>query len=65
MVNADDIALICKNEEELQNAMDILDNWSKNNDIAVNKKKSGILVIDQHRGGRDNINGYPTKINYR
>jgi hypothetical protein len=62
---ADDLALICKNGKQLDDAMNILSEWSKNNDIAINKKKSGIMVIDQDRGGRNQINGYPIKINYK
>ena len=62
---ADDIALICKNEDELLKSMDILERWSNNNDIAVNKKKSGILIIDQDRGGKKYIKGFPIKVNYK
>ena len=62
---ADDIALICTNEEQLQQAMNILDEWSKDNFFEINKKKSGILIIDQERGGRKEINGYPIKQNYK
>lgn len=62
---ADDLAVICKSPEELYSAMEILERWSMNNDIAINKNKSGILIIDQDRGERLKINGYPLKLNYK
>lgn len=62
---ADDIAVICKNPAELTNAMNIVQTWSDNNDIAINKKKSGILVVDQDKGGKSEINKYPVKITYK
>lgn len=43
LVYADDIAVICKNKLELLNIMNIVKNLAKNNDVQINKKKSGIL----------------------
>jgi len=36
---ADDIAVICRNREELDKVIDLLKKWSNVNEIAVNKKK--------------------------
>jgi hypothetical protein len=35
---ADDIAVICRNREELEKVIDLLEEWSNVNEIAVNKK---------------------------
>ena len=45
---ADDIAVICKNKEELLNVMKIVERWSNDNKVNINKKKSGILVIQNN-----------------
>ena len=42
---ADDLAVICDGESRLFEAMDLIETWAGHNDIEVNKKKSGILVI--------------------
>ena len=46
---ADDLAVICRNNDELNIVIDTLEEWSKLNEIEVNRKKSGILIIDQDR----------------
>ena len=62
---ADDIAIICKDKEQLLKAMDIIDNWANNNNIKINKNKSGIIIL-QHNNNKDkNINGYPLKNQYK
>ena len=45
--------------------MDIIDIWAKNNDVLINKKKSGILVLKRQKNNIDNINDYPIKVNYK
>jgi hypothetical protein len=62
---ADDLALICQSPKELEDAMNVLEKWSEENEIAINKKKSGILIIDQDAGGRFEIRGYPIKLTYK
>jgi hypothetical protein len=42
---ADDIAVLCRDRRELNTVIDVVENWSKCNLIAVNKKKSGIMRI--------------------
>ena len=62
---ADDIAIICKNKNELLNSMEIIDKWALNNNIKINKNKSGIIIL-QHNNNKDkNINGYPLKNQYK
>ncbi len=41
LTNADDIAVICRNRAELDKVIDLLEEWSNVNEIAVNKKKVG------------------------
>ena len=36
---ADDVAIICKNRQELDKVIVLLKNWTTTNEIAVNKKK--------------------------
>lgn len=43
---ADDIAIIA-DRYQLDKCIDILDEWSLNNGIAINRKKSGIIVFDR------------------
>jgi len=52
---ADDIAVICRNREELDKLIDLLEEWSNLNEIVVNKKKSGILVIDNDRNDTNQL----------
>jgi hypothetical protein len=42
---ADDIAVLWKDEEQLLRVMDILEKWSINTCIGINKEKSGILIV--------------------
>ncbi|MFO0359348.1 MAG: RNA-directed DNA polymerase, partial [Flavobacteriales bacterium] len=45
---ADDIAVICRTRDELENVIRMVESWSKTNSIEINRKKSGILVIRGH-----------------
>ena len=62
---ADDLAVICKNKEELDKVIDCLENWATTNEIDVNKKKSGILIIDNDRNNMHRYKGYPIKVTYK
>ena len=62
---ADDIAVIAKNYDELISVMKIIENWAENNDMIINKKKCGILVVKGLNNKTDNINGYPIKNTYK
>jgi hypothetical protein len=62
---ADDIAIICRDEDELNKVIDTLDKWSSENDIMINKKKSGVMIIDCEKSSRKDIRGYPVKVNYK
>ena len=54
---ADDLAIICQNEETLIRVMNDIQKWSDNNTIGINKSKSGILISGIEN--RKEINGYP------
>lgn len=45
--------------------METMDEWCAENEISVNKKKSGVLVIQNQSKHRTEINGYPIKNRYR
>ena len=62
---ADDLAIICKSKKELDIVIDALELWSIENGIEVNKKKSGILIIDNDRNDMHKHRGYPIKKNYK
>ena len=62
---ADDLAVICKNKAELNKVIDLLEGWATSNEIAVNRKKSGILVIDNDRNDMHHHRGYPVKMTYK
>ena len=45
--------------------MNLIDNQANNNNIKINKNKSGIIIL-QHNNNKDkNINGYPLKNKYK
>ena len=62
---ADDIAIICKSKDELLKAMDIIDKWCLKNDVRINKKKSGILILQNDSIYDKDINGYPLQNQYK
>ena len=62
---ADDLAVLCDGEEELFKTMDIIEIWCKENDIEVNKKKSGILIIENDNTKLKDYRGYPVKNWYK
>ena len=62
---ADDIAIICKNKKELINVMNIIEKLSINNKIKINKKKSGILILEKNSNEDKDINNYPLKNKYK
>ena len=39
------------NKKPLKNAIKIIEEWAKNNDMALNKKKCGIII---HKGNLNN-----------
>ena len=63
---ADDTGYICRNLTELNDTIDGIDLWCRENRIAVNKKKSGILIINDDAKDGDIIRGIPvvTQYNY-
>jgi len=42
---ADDTIAICNNEHELHRSIKLLEEWSTGNEMLINKRKSGILVM--------------------
>ena len=66
---ADDLAIIGFNKCRLLQAIDIVENWAKDNKITINKMKSGVM-IHQSRGKTCNsdkgeIRGYPYQKEYK
>ena len=44
--------------------IELLENWAATNEIEVNKKKSGILVVDD-RNNMHQYKGYPIRVTYK
>ena len=61
---ADDLCVLCQDKNELLRAIKRIDKWSKENDINVNRKKSGIFVI-RGEEQNDNVEGYPILNEYK
>ena len=57
----DDLPGICDGDENLINAIDIYEKWAGINDIQVNKKRSGIIIIQNQSSNQEQIRGYPVK----
>ena len=58
IVYVDDLAVICDGDSRLFEAMDLIETWAGQNDIEVNKKKSGILVIQNDKNKEKEYRGY-------
>ena len=61
---ADDIAVICYEKPQLDKVTEILERWSIENKIEINKKKSGILML-QGTTVLKTLNGFPIVDNYK
>ena len=67
---ADDLSVIGINEENLRKAIKICEEWSEENEMQINKKKSGILLhnkknIPQRVSKEEKILGIPLCISYK
>ena len=60
---ADDLAIIGKDKEKLEEAITIVQNWTDKNRIKINKKKSGIIFykrkLSKNSENNANIMGFP------
>ena len=62
---ADDIAVICKNEKELDNVISIIESWTNTNKLLLNKKKSAIMTIGKRKNKWVKYRGFPIVNQYR
>ena len=62
---ADDIAVICKNEKELDNVISIIESWTSTNKLLLNKKKSAIMTIGKRKNKWVKYRGFPIVNQYR
>ena len=62
---ADDLAVICRDEKELALTIRRLEEWAARNHIAVNRKKSGIMVIHKDTKRWTMFRGYPIVNKYK
>ena len=61
---ADDLSIIVEGRSSLDNIFNILDKWSLNNGIKINKLKNGIMFIKGNEND-EYINGYPVIKEYK
>ncbi|MBC7088764.1 MAG: hypothetical protein H5T96_09920, partial [Tissierellales bacterium] len=68
---ADDIMVLCEDQKTLMKIIEVIEEWSKENNMKINKSKSAILEF-KHRMKRksdleigDNILGYPIVGEYK
>jgi hypothetical protein len=62
---ADDIAVICMKESDLEMVIKELDLWAKKNKMVINHKKSGIMYLFTNRKTPETKYGYPIVKHYR
>ena len=66
---ADDLVIVIEGEWNLKRTIIAVENWSRENDIEVNKDKSAILVVRLDRrtpkDPRTHIGGYPIQTSYK
>ena len=49
---ADDLAIVGNGRIRLENAINICENWTRENQMEINKKKSGIMIHNQNQTKR-------------
>ena len=69
LMYADDLAVICYNEQKVKHVICIIEKWSGINGLTVNKKKSGIMQVvgtrQQTTLKDDNISWIPVVKSYK
>ena len=62
---ADDTVFVCESLEQLYAVIAALEKWCSENEIDLNRKKSGIFIIDDDGVDSDMIKGFPTVTKYK
>ena len=62
---ADDLVLLCRGQEELTKAVQILREWCIKNDITINEKKSGIIILNADGTDAVVLLGFPVVQEYK
>ena len=67
---ADDLAVVGYNKSKLKECIRIVGNWADNNNMKINKKKSGIIFHLKRRHrimelDKGDVLGYPIKAEYK
>ena len=62
---ADDTVFVCESLQQLYTVIAALEEWCLENEIELNKKKSGILIIDDDGKDGDIIKGFPVVTKYK
>jgi hypothetical protein len=62
---ADDTAFMCTDRANLLLIMQTIKEWADENEIEINKKKSGIMIINDDGKDPSDIKGYPVVSEYK
>ena len=62
---ADDLACVVPNKEEASRAIDIIQSMSSSLELTLNKKKSGILILNETPPTDETINNIPYVPEYK
>jgi hypothetical protein len=62
---ADDTCFITEDETQLHQTITTVENWCVRNNMEINKKKSGILIINEDTLDCSKIRGYPVVNSYK
>jgi uncharacterized protein (UPF0147 family) len=62
---ADDTVFVCEDKEQLLKVIEKLEKWCKENKIEINKKKSGIFIINDDGKDPNQINDFPVVLEYK
>ena len=68
---ADDLAIVGEQRKRLEQAIEIVEKWTKDNLMKINKKKSGVIMFKKkisnkrNRMEEEEIEGYPRVKQYK
>ena len=68
MLYDDDLAILVENDRQLRRAIKVIEEWCQNNEMVINKKKSGILPLYKKYQASFHLTefqGYPIVTSYK
>ena len=67
---ADDLAIMGKGEDQLKRAIEVVEKWTEDNKMKINRKKSGIIFYKRRKSKKntnhnEEIMGFPRVSEYK